>query len=392
MKNYKLLAIGIGILVVVIMAVLALLPKPDPVVAKYDCGDGVEVEVVVTGNQASVTVPGGVVMDLKQVSTNNSLRFESDNGQDLFWVIDGEAVVKSGGDTISKSCLAKRNQFSNNLNIDSWERFYSEVFLVGYGFSFLQPPKTNVTQSENGVTITDQSSNKSLRIEINLLEEAATAQNLTPDAEGEVDSISILGRDGFNYLKANTDSTLITVINLDDSTAMKITYDNLLPSPDKERAINLIQSIEPYRELPTVTKLEPVAQVKLALLSPADSEPDRGCDNVELIERNILPTTQPLNESIRQLFAIDNNKLGELNHFIPNTNDTLSFDRATIIDGEAQIYLLGKLSGIAGVCDEPRAQIQIEETALQFEAVDRVQLFLNGAAVSDLSSEVGAEG
>ena len=65
-------------------------------------------------------------------------------------------------------------------------------------------------------------------------------------------------------------------------------------------------------------------------------------------------------------------------NFIARTNDTLSFERAEVDeDGTAHIYLTGELSGLAGVCDDPRAAIQIEETALQFATVAEVQLYLN---------------
>ena len=44
----------------------------------------------------------------------------------------------------------------------------------------------------------------------------------------------------------------------------------------------------------------------------------------------------------------------------------------------AKIYLTGELGPLGGVCDNPRAAIQIEETALAYDTIDSVALFLNG--------------
>ncbi|MFA6050647.1 MAG: GerMN domain-containing protein [Candidatus Paceibacterota bacterium] len=123
-----------------------------------------------------------------------------------------------------------------------------------------------------------------------------------------------------------------------------------------------------------------ISQVKIALLDTAGgSGKQRGCDTVVMVARQIAPTGAPLTAALRELFALDQNMVGDLYHFIANTNDTLAFDRATVENGIAKIYLTGRLSGLAGVCDNPRAAIQIEETALQFATVSSVEIYLNGA-------------
>lgn len=126
-----------------------------------------------------------------------------------------------------------------------------------------------------------------------------------------------------------------------------------------------------------------VTTLSLAMLDYRDegqesSGPERGCDRVVFIEREVSETITPLNASLETLFAIDDETVGGWHNFIAQTNDTLSFDRAEIIGSTANVYLEGELSGLAGVCDNPRARIQIEETALQFGTVDDVQLYLNG--------------
>lgn len=129
------------------------------------------------------------------------------------------------------------------------------------------------------------------------------------------------------------------------------------------------------------------APVKVALLDYPESggtyerESDgkkRGCDRVVLVDRDVPRTEAPLAAALEELFALEQFNVGGWQNFIAKTNGTLSFDRATVEDGTASVYLTGELSGLAGVCDNPRAKIQIEETALQFPAVDSVAIYLNG--------------
>ena len=104
----------------------------------------------------------------------------------------------------------------------------------------------------------------------------------------------------------------------------------------------------------------------------------RGCDRLVFIEETVPATTTPLNASMRVLFDYNETEVEGWQNFIAETNDTLHFERATIENGVASVYLTGELSGLSGVCDNPRARIQIEETALQFSTIDNVVLYLNG--------------
>ena len=122
-----------------------------------------------------------------------------------------------------------------------------------------------------------------------------------------------------------------------------------------------------------------VGEVSVALLDTEfTGEADRGCDRVVFIERGIATTTMPLTAALQELFSLEEERIEGFYNFMANTNNTLSFERAAVEDGTAHIYLSGNLSGLAGVCDDPRAQIQIEETALQFPTVDDVVIYLNG--------------
>jgi hypothetical protein len=123
-----------------------------------------------------------------------------------------------------------------------------------------------------------------------------------------------------------------------------------------------------------------VSRVSLAMLDTerTTAGKQRGCDRVVLVPFDVASTSAPLTAAMQRLFGLSTTSVNGLYNFIDRTNETLRFDRATIVNGTANVYLTGSLSGLAGVCDDPRTQIQIEETALQFPTVQRVQIHLNG--------------
>lgn len=139
----------------------------------------------------------------------------------------------------------------------------------------------------------------------------------------------------------------------------------------------------------TVTPETPAATstVLLAMLDTDQTSngPIRGCDKVAMVNQQIPSTVAPLTAAMNALFAISTTTVSGWYNYIPRTSDTLQFDHATVVNGTANIYLTGSLSGMAGICDDPRTEIQIEETAKQFPTVSTVQLFLNDIAVSTLA-------
>ena len=153
------------------------------------------------------------------------------------------------------------------------------------------------------------------------------------------------------------------------------------------------EGLPPEEPLPqngtsTPSETPAVSTVNVALLQTEfTGEPERGCDRVVMVARSIPTTTAPLSAALRELYSIEETNVNNNYNFIANTNETLSFDRAEVRNGTAHIYLEGRLSGLAGVCDNPRAQIQIEETALQFPTVQNVQLYLNGSPATLTPSE-----
>jgi hypothetical protein len=133
------------------------------------------------------------------------------------------------------------------------------------------------------------------------------------------------------------------------------------------------------------TQTPKFSQVKIALLDTtgSGSGKSRGCDTITMVTKSVPETTAPLGASLQALFAQAEGTAGSAQYnFIARTKSTLKFDKVTITNGTADIYLTGSLSGLAGVCDDPRAAIQLEETALQFASVQKVQLYLNNVATN----------
>lgn len=157
-------------------------------------------------------------------------------------------------------------------------------------------------------------------------------------------------------------------------------------SQERDTASELQATTTPETAIPATS------ETKIALLdtSGQGNGKKRGCDAVVMVARPIAATTTPLTAAMQALFAEGEGAVGGKEYnFIARTKNTLAFERATVKNGTAKIYLTGNLSGLAGVCDDPRAQIQIEETALQFPTVERVEIYLNGARNNLTPSQQG---
>ena len=166
-------------------------------------------------------------------------------------------------------------------------------------------------------------------------------------------------------------------------TGYKISYTAIDPNNIgyREIILNMLESVKFNSNDVSNDNSSPIYKsVNLAMLDYDGNSngPMRGCDKVVMVERSIEPTLAPLTQALKELFDMNSEEYGGFYNFIAKTNSTLSFDHASVEDGVASIYLNGHLSGLAGVCDNPRAKIQIEETALQFNTVERVVFYLNG--------------
>ena len=136
-------------------------------------------------------------------------------------------------------------------------------------------------------------------------------------------------------------------------------------------------------------------KVKVALLGAqmetSNKNNFRGCDVFELVDREVLYSTTPLNSALRELFSKKNIWMpSELvpGNFIASQKE-LFFDKVDIQNNVAKIYLIGKTGPLNGVCDSPRLRIQLEETVLQFSTVKSVEFYLNNIKTNLTFSQKG---
>jgi len=108
-----------------------------------------------------------------------------------------------------------------------------------------------------------------------------------------------------------------------------------------------------------------------------------GCDDSLVpVTRSIQNTAAPLSAAITQLLATPPHPAEnpQLENFWKGRN--LSVRSVSIRNGTATIYLNGEVF-VAGICDIPRIESQIEETARQFPTVKRVNVFIGRRTLRD---------
>ena len=107
-----------------------------------------------------------------------------------------------------------------------------------------------------------------------------------------------------------------------------------------------------------------------------------GCeDSLVAVTRTIKKTAAPLAAAIRELLQTPQHPEGSpnLENFWKGRN--LKVRSVSMVNGTATIRLSGELS-LAGVCDEPRIESQIDATARQFSTVKRVKVFIGNETLA----------
>lgn len=114
-----------------------------------------------------------------------------------------------------------------------------------------------------------------------------------------------------------------------------------------------------------------------------------GCgDSIVAVDRVIPATNMPLTASLKDLVSIRDQHYGLSGLYNALYQSDLKVDDVSLIDGKATIRLSGKVT-LGGVCDNPRFEAQIKETALQFSTVRAVSVFINGVPLEKVLSEKG---
>ena len=108
-----------------------------------------------------------------------------------------------------------------------------------------------------------------------------------------------------------------------------------------------------------------------------------GCeDSVVPVTRSIRKTAAPLKAALEELLATPP-EIGanpKLQNFWKGRN--LRVRSVSIRGSTATIHLSGEVF-VAGICDQPRIESQIEETARQFPTVKSVKVFIGKRTLAD---------
>jgi spore germination protein GerM len=133
-----------------------------------------------------------------------------------------------------------------------------------------------------------------------------------------------------------------------------------------------------------------VQEVKVFLIAVDDagrSGKKIGCDDsVVAVTRALRPTRTPLKAALKELLRIPRSYGSEPELYNALHQSELRLESVSIRRDVARLNFAGRLV-TGGVCDSPRVQAQIEETALQFPTVKQVKVFINGTPLSAYLSE-----
>jgi len=131
---------------------------------------------------------------------------------------------------------------------------------------------------------------------------------------------------------------------------------------------------------------QPRQQIKVYLVAIGDNGQAGkkiGCeDSLVPVTRKIKKTAAPLKAALEELLSTppETGENPKLQNFWKGRNlrvRSVSIRRAT-----ATIHISGEVF-VAGICDQPRIESQIEETALQFPTVKRVKVFIGKRTLAD---------
>ena len=110
-----------------------------------------------------------------------------------------------------------------------------------------------------------------------------------------------------------------------------------------------------------------------------------GCgDRVIPVQRNIEPTRAPLTTAIQELLSIKQRMYGQSGLYDALYQSNLRIDSIDLNQGTATIRLSGELR-LNGDCDQARVKAQLQQTALQFKSVDKVEILINGTPIDRLA-------
>jgi hypothetical protein len=111
-----------------------------------------------------------------------------------------------------------------------------------------------------------------------------------------------------------------------------------------------------------------------------------GCgDSIVPVTIDIEPTVAPLTAAFEHLLDIDEEYYGQSGLYNPLHTSDLTLDSAAVENGRATIYLSGDLQ-IPGMCEHPRLEAQLRQTADQFSTVGESIIYINDERLENIVS------
>jgi sporulation and spore germination protein len=147
--------------------------------------------------------------------------------------------------------------------------------------------------------------------------------------------------------------------------------------------------------LSTATRVPPTSTavqqtVKIFLIALEDNGQSGilvGCGDSAVPVTVVIPRTQGvLKAALEKLLSIKEQYYGESGLYNALYQSDLQLKSVTIDQGKAVIHLTGTVM-LGGVCDAPRVEAQIKQTALQFSTVSGVEVFINDILLEDVLSQ-----
>lgn len=131
----------------------------------------------------------------------------------------------------------------------------------------------------------------------------------------------------------------------------------------------------------------PLALYYVALNDNGKAGERIGCEDslVPMITENVT-TTNRLKEAMTRLLANESRTVDNTELYNALYEADLTLESATVDNDVAKVALTGTLN-LRGVCDNPRVEAQLEETAKTAADVDKVEITLNGEMLSEALSQ-----
>jgi hypothetical protein len=140
--------------------------------------------------------------------------------------------------------------------------------------------------------------------------------------------------------------------------------------------------------LPSTLAAQEEQTITVYMVKLGDNGP-LGCgDTLVAIDRQIPKTQAVLRAAIDELLSLKRSEFPNAEVYSGLFSSSLTTDSVTLNNGNAIIKLTGTIS-LGGVCDSPRVESQLTETAKQFPTVKEVEIYINEKPLKDILSEKG---